>query len=101
MTLNEICKTLGKEVRLAAEFENKDEDDTFGAYHKAEQYCKALGLSVGRMCSPQPTGLKEGEFDIQKWKNLDAEDIGGLDGVIVGNYREGPVKVYLSYEFAR
>lgn len=95
MTLNEICEVLDKEVRLAGEFKS---EETFGAYHEAEEYCKALGVSVGRMCHPLPTGLAKGEFDIAKWKNLSAEDKTLLDGVIVGDFREGPVKVYLSYE---
>jgi hypothetical protein len=95
VTLNEISETIGKEVRLAAEFSN---EETFGAYHEAEEYCKALGVSVGHMCNPFPTGLAKGEFDIAKWKNLSAKDKQLLDGVIVGDFRNGPVKVYLSYE---
>lgn len=86
---------LGKELRLAGEFTS---EETFGAYNEAEEYCKALGVSVGRMCSPMPTGLAKGDFDIAKWKNLSASDKTLLDGVIVGDFRNGPVRVYLSYE---
>lgn len=95
MKVDRISKDLGKKLRLAAEFVH---DETFGAYKAAEEYCKALGVSVGHMCHPMPTGLAKGDFEIAKWKNLSAEDKMLLDGVIVGEFRNGPVNVYLSHK---
>ena len=69
--------------------------DTFRAYHDAERWAAEQGYSVGRMCSPSPTGIKKGNYDIAKWRNLSAADMTLMDGVIVGdNFRDGPVTVY-------
>lgn len=86
---------IGKELVLAQTFES---EETFGAYNEAEEFCKSLGLSIGRMCAPMPTGIKKGDFDIAKWKNLSFSDKSLLDGGLIGDFRNGPVAVYLVKE---
>jgi hypothetical protein len=93
--LTPVEADLGKELILAQTFTDKG---AFDAYNGAESYCKSLGLSVGRMCAGLPTGLKKGGYDIQKWRNLSFEDKALLDGVLMGDFRNGPVAVYLSKE---
>jgi hypothetical protein len=91
MTKKQLEKTLGKTLPNKKIFKHKD---TFGAYHYAEEFCRRCGFSVGRMCYPGPTGIKRGDWDIQKWRNLSFEDRKLLDGAIVGDFRNGPVTVY-------
>lgn len=69
-------------------------DDAFAAISAAESFCKARGFSVGTMQRDAPMGLKHGDFNIQKWRNLDREDRARLDGAIVGEKRHGPVTVF-------
>ena len=66
---------------------------TFKAFHAAERFCEEQGFSVGRMCGPLPVGIKRGDWDIQKWRNLSTADRKLMDGVIVGDLRDGPVTV--------
>lgn len=68
-------------------------DQTFRAYHLAEAFCRERGYSVGRMCGDEPTGIKLGSYDIQKWRNLSFDDRKLMDGVLIGEFREGPVTV--------
>jgi hypothetical protein len=63
----------------------------FAAYHDARQAMAAGGFSIGRLQSGSPIGLLLGNFDIQKWGNLSASERAALDGVIVGDARNGPV----------
>lgn len=72
-----------------------DQTGDWQAITAAEQWCKEQGISWGRMCGSSPIGLKRGEWDIMKWRNLSQEDINGLDGTITGDMRNGPVTVNL------
>ncbi len=56
--------------------------DDFSGLHAAEEWCKARGISVGRLQGPSPIGLLKGDFDIQKWRNLNAKDRAALHGTI-------------------
>jgi hypothetical protein len=68
---------------------------TFAAHRAAVEFCAARGYSVGRMCGPEPIGIKRGpDWNIQKWKNMDSSTWKQLDGVLVGDMRNGPVTVY-------
>ena len=75
---------------------------TFAAVNAAEQFCKQRGFSVGRMCAGLPIGLKQGDYNIQKWRNLNRADKRRLDGVMVpstgARFRTGPVEVYFTDE---
>ena len=72
-----------------------NEEGDFMAYRSAEYWAKENGYSYGSMCHPQPTALYKGDFSVAKWKNLSTKDISQVDGVITGEYRNGPVKITL------
>lgn len=93
MDHDDFKRITGKSLSFIKPFEASD---TFHAYNAAEEWLAERGYSVGRMCSPSPTGVAKGDFDIQKWKNLDRDDKKQLDGVIVGDFRNGPVTILLS-----
>jgi hypothetical protein len=65
----------------------------FEACRAAEKWCRDRGYSVGRMQGPAPRGLLAGNYDIQKWRNLRADERAALHGVMVGAMRTGPVTV--------
>lgn len=67
----------------------------FEAEEKAEAWCEARGLSVGRMQGPDQRGILLGDFDIQKWHNLNHGERMALHGVMSGDARRGPVHVDL------
>lgn len=74
---------------------------TFRAYHDAVAWLRERGYSTGSMCSPRPTAIMKGDFQIAKWKNLTAKERREVDGTIEGEaasrgtFREGPVIVML------
>jgi len=88
-----VEQQLGRPVMVAKVCSS---DKTFVAFHEAETYCKDLGFSVGRMCCPEPIGVKRGDWDIAKWRNLSTGDRQAMDGAIVGDMRDGPVTVLLA-----
>ena len=63
----------------------------FRACCLAEEWCEERGISVGRMQGGDPRGLMRGDFDIQKWRNLNDNERAALHGKMTGNMREGPV----------
>ena len=65
----------------------------FGDSEEAEKWLADRGFSVGRMQGKDPRGILYGDFDIQKWRNLSAEQRCFLDGWMVGDMRNGPVLV--------
>lgn len=65
----------------------------FAAYRAAETWCIAAGYSVGRMQRDEPIGLMFGDADISKWRNMTRSEQAELDGVMTGNFRNGPVVV--------
>ena len=73
-------------------------DKTFSAYHQAEKFCRERGYSVGRMCGDDPTGIKIGSYDIQKWRNLSFSDRKLMEGALIGEFRDGPVTVLFNEE---
>lgn len=95
MNKKQLEAMVGKKLTQAKTFVGHE---TFKAYHMAEEFCRENGFSVGRMCNPMPTGIKRGDWDIQKWKNLSPSDKQLMDGVIVGNFRNGPVELFYSEE---
>lgn len=70
----------------------------FVACREAEAWCKANGISVGRMQGHDPRGLLRGEFDIQKWRNLNAKERKALHGRMTGDMRNGPVTVSIELD---
>jgi hypothetical protein len=67
----------------------------FEAMHKAEAWCEARGLSVGRNDRFDMRGILLGNFDIAKWHNLNHGHRMALHGVMSGDMRRGPVHVDL------
>ena len=67
----------------------------FAATHAAEDWCRSHGISVGIMQQGSPRGLLVGEFDISKWRNMSRKEIAALHGQMIGDGRNGPVRVQL------
>ena len=72
-----------------------NEHGDFMAYRSAEAWAKEHGYSSGSMCSPEPTALFKGDHYVAKWRNLNKKERESVDGVITGEYRNGPVKITL------
>jgi hypothetical protein len=66
-----------------------------GAARDAEAWCEERGISIGRMQQGSPRGLLVGDFEIQKWRNLNAKERAALHGVMTGDMRNGPVMIKL------
>lgn len=66
----------------------------FDALHAAEDFIRSIGASCGSNQRGAPTGIMFGDFDIAKWRNMNARERGELHGVIdAGDHRNGPVAV--------
>lgn len=74
-------------------FEGKKD---FEAFFKACDFLKSRGFSVGSMQRDDPIGIRRGDWDIAKWRNLSEDDMSKLDGTIKGNMREGPLTVHIT-----
>ena len=70
-------------------FTNNDGD--FSAFTDACKWLQNNGYSYGSMQGCSPIGVKMGDHDIGKWRNLSAQEIGQLDGRLTGDPRNGPV----------
>jgi hypothetical protein len=77
-------------------FEGKE---AFEAEHKAVDWCRAHGISVGQMQGPEPRGLLFGDYLISKWRGMNRAEIKALHGTIDGPGRMGPVTVTIKPEF--
>lgn len=74
-------------------FEGKKD---FEAFYKARDFLESRGFSVGSMQGDDPIGIRRGDWDIAKWRNLSEDDMSKLDGTITGNKREGPLTVHIT-----
>jgi hypothetical protein len=73
-----------------------EEIEPFKALSKAKKFAIESGFSVGEICRDAPIGLtKRLEEYISKWNSLSDEERLALDGVIVGDKRNGPVTVFI------
>lgn len=70
-------------------------DDIFGALYAAQQWCRENGISYGPTCRTGNVALMRGEVLISKWHNLTAKERAQCDGVMRGNFREGPVYILM------
>lgn len=61
-----------------------DEGD-FVAARRAEQLLQSHGFSVGTTQRGSPRGILFGDYDIEKWRNLDERDRAGLHGILDGD----------------
>jgi hypothetical protein len=60
-----------------------------------EAWLAERGFSVGRMQAHSPRGILFGEYDIQKWRNLDTREREELHGRMTGSARHGPIVLEL------
>ena len=67
----------------------------FAATHAAEECLSKAGFSVGRSERGNPRGILFGDFDIQKWRNLDRIERDRLHGTLAGDGRYAPVTISL------
>lgn len=75
-----------------------DEQGEYAAMHAAEKWLETNGFSVGPMQRDAPRLIAKGEAVPNKYRNYDDDEIEAFDGVMIGNYRNGPVKVRLKQE---
>jgi len=84
---------LGRKVLKVVEFEN---EGTFQAFWAAEGYLREKGYSSGSTDrSPNPVGfIHAPEWPLpQKWHNITSAGKKLVDGVMIGSFRYGPVKL--------
>ncbi|QFP65558.1 hypothetical protein [Brucella anthropi] len=62
-----------------------DEDD-FAAVRRAERLLQDRGFSVGHMQRGSSRGILFGDYDIQKWRNLNKAERAALHGVMDGDH---------------
>jgi hypothetical protein len=72
-----------------------DQSGTFQAYYAAVRWLEQSGYSCGSTCVDRPCGILKGSFSIAKWRNLTKKEVAELDGKLDGDFREGPMTVYL------
>lgn len=65
--------------------------DTFGALYAAQKWCKENGYSYGSTCRTGYVGIMHGDVLIAKWHNLTQRERSECDGIMSGNFRDGPV----------
>lgn len=70
----------------------------FVAVKAAEEWCTKHNFSFGIMQGFAPRGLKHGNYNIMKWRNLTTNDIVGLDGQMKGDMRNGPIIIEIKDE---
>ena len=79
---------LGREILHTETFQPAD---AFRAFYNAESRLNELGYTIGSMCRNEPIGFADADKCdyIAKWYNIDREDKGKLDGVMVSeDFRE-------------
>ena len=70
-------------------------EGTFESYYEAIGWCNENGYSCGVLCRHLPIALKKGDFNIAKWKNLTKSEKQDIDGVMLGDFREGEVSIII------
>jgi hypothetical protein len=75
-----------------------NQSGTFAALYAAQKWCRDNGISYGSLCRESPVGLMRGDVTIAKWRNLTAKERAECDGVMTGNFRDGPVCIEMKQE---
>lgn len=84
-------KYLGRLVSEKLVFEN---EGIWAALRAAESHLLENGYEYGSLCFPMPMAFTKGEYNLpQKWKNMNRAERNSVSGVVVGDYREGPVTI--------
>jgi hypothetical protein len=84
---------LGREITRR---DNVKVEGTFASFYEAQKRLEEMGYAIGSMCGGEPIGFAdEDKYDyISKWRNMDREDQGKLDGVMISSdWREGSVDI--------
>lgn len=85
-----------RKIKLTKSF---TDHGTWNALHAAEKWLRDNGYDYGSMSYPMPTAVMKGDYysyDLpHKWKNFTPKQCNSVDGIITGNFREGPVEVTL------
>lgn len=81
-----------RSIKIEVTFRQKE---TFAAYNAATDYLKNHGYSYGSMQRGSPTAIKKGDYLIEKWRYLTPEERENIDGIISGEFRNGPVSVFI------
>lgn len=85
---------LGRKIIREITFNENPND--FGNYHDACRFLYVNGYSSGSMCGNMPVAIKKGEYDLpQKWKNFTSYGKTQIDGVMIGDFRNGEVNIFL------
>ena len=63
-------------------FEPSEQYADFAFVRRVEDFVKARGFSIGPMQREDPRGIMPAEYDVQKWRNLSAQDRRELHGVM-------------------
>ncbi|MDY7565825.1 hypothetical protein QN400_10690 [Pseudomonas sp. RTC3] len=71
---------------------------TFDAWKAARKWLEENGYSCSDTSAMHPVAVLKGDWLIAKWKNLTKKEIAQLDGMVDGNFRDGPVTVTLKVE---
>lgn len=66
---------------------------TFEALDAAQDYLRKNGYSFGSLQRQAPIAIKKGDYIIGKWRNLSVSDKAEMDGIIEGDFRDGPVEI--------
>lgn len=87
-----MSKIFGREIIEQKEFYVPG---TFESMYAAQKYVHDLGYNYGSTCAMKPLAFVKGEYNLpQKWKNMSKDERNSVDGIIIGDMREGPVTVY-------
>jgi len=69
----------------------------FSALGDATEWVRSRGYSLGIMCGNEPIAFKKGYWNIQKWRNLSADDRFNIDGVVTSDdFRDGDVTIKIT-----
>lgn len=65
----------------------------FAALYAAQAWCRNAGYSYGSTDITGRVALMRGDVLIAKWHNLSAKERAECDGVMTGDFRNGPVTI--------
>lgn len=72
-----------------------DQVGDFAAWRACQDWLRDNGYSFGSTCAMHPVAVLKGDYCIAKWRNLTRKEISQLDGKVVGDFRNGPLTLYL------
>lgn len=86
-------KYLGRKVQLSETFHKQG---TFESMYAAQAWLTERGYNYGSTCATMPVAITIRPYELPwKWKNFTKEDEKSIDGVMIGDMRDGPVTIHL------